>query len=511
MARGRGGGRIRPNERETNDNVAILGANLDIQVEHSQGVRDTEQRGLDLTTKRNYRNRIKEIYTFFAKNYPEYHSVGVRELSEEDQTDPDSYFWKNTHDLIYTGINVRMVKAFLAHKKHKVNGKTSSHVQLRKYNDAILWGSQQASELLPRGYYEEIDKFLTSYRKETVDAKKDGKLDEQEADPIPWSLFKLILGWAVDTSNIFVWTYSILQWNCMARSVNIGSLGFHNFRAGEDHIVCRYDDTKSDKTGEKCTDKHIYANPLEPIACPFLALAVFFCLESLHLSETEKFFQFDGQTTAGSQRYCGQLAELFKGNGENLRSYIRADHANSHGFRKGSATAVTSGTTLPPPTSSIAARGEWSLGRILDIYWHFAEPGDHYLGRCLAGLDPNSGDFAVLPPHFTVGNPMENERIREAVDLMYGPSLRKWAGTDDSDPTALFCKVLASVVYHSDFLQSIIRRVPGHPFAAIALLNSPALLRELKALVTINPSPQISTATGIPPHVHHAKLTTAQV
>ena len=138
MARGRGGGRIRPNERETNDNAAILGANLEIQVEHSQGVRDMEQRGLDLTTKRNYRNRIKEIYTFFAKNYSEYHSVGVRELSEEDQTDPDSYFWKNTHDLIYTGINVRMVKAFLAHnKKHQVNGKTSSHVQLHKYSDAI--------------------------------------------------------------------------------------------------------------------------------------------------------------------------------------------------------------------------------------------------------------------------------------------------------------------------------------------------------------------------------------
>jgi hypothetical protein len=77
--------------------------------------------------------------------------------------------------------------------------------------------------------------------------------------------------------------------------------------------------------------------------------------------------------------------------------YIRSDHANSHGIRKGSATKVTAGTTLHPPTSSIAAQGEWSLGQILDIYWHFAERGDHYLGRCLAGLDPNSEDFAILP------------------------------------------------------------------------------------------------------------------
>jgi hypothetical protein len=117
-----------------------------------------------------------------------------------------------------------------------------------------------------------------------------------------------------------------------------------------------------------CTGKHIYANQLEPTVCPFLALAVFFSLQCLHLLETEKLFQSGGQTTAASQRYCGQLSELFKGKSDNLQRYARADHANSHGIRKGSATKETLGTTLPPPTSSIAARGEWSLGRILDIY-----------------------------------------------------------------------------------------------------------------------------------------------
>ncbi len=286
------------------------------------------------------------MYIFFSLNYKDYYNVGIQKLSEDDHVSLDLFHYKNTHDLIYTGINVQMVKAFLANKKLKANGKTSSHVQLRKYHDAILWGSQQAKQLLPRAYYDEIEKFLTLYRKEKV---------EQEVDPITWSLFKLILSWALDMSNVFVWTYSILQWNCMARSVNIGSLGFHNFRAGEDHIVCCCDDTKTDKTGQMCTHKHIYANPLEHTVCPLLALAVFFSLESLHLSESEKFFQLDGQTTAASQRYCGQLSELFKGNGDNLQGYIRANHANSHGIHKGSATKVTSGTTLPPPTSSIAA------------------------------------------------------------------------------------------------------------------------------------------------------------
>jgi hypothetical protein len=194
------------------------------------------------------------------------------------------------------------------------------------------------------------------------------------------------------------------------------------------------------------TSTFMPTRPTLRFACS-LPLA-FLSLKSLHLSKTEKLFQIEGQLTAASQRYCGQLTELFKSNAANLKAYIRAEQANSHGIGKGSATAVTSGTTLPPPTSSIAAHGNWSLRQILDIYWHFAEPGDHYLGRCLAGLDPNSADFAVLPPHFTVGDPMEHPRIREAIDLMYGPALSKWVDTRDSDPAAIFCKLLPLVVYH---------------------------------------------------------------
>ena len=92
------------------------------------------------------------MYIFFSLFYKDYYSVGVRKLSEAERVDEDFFYFKNTHDLIYTGINVQMVKAFLANKKLKANGNTSSHVQLCKYHDAILWGSQQAKQLLPRAY-----------------------------------------------------------------------------------------------------------------------------------------------------------------------------------------------------------------------------------------------------------------------------------------------------------------------------------------------------------------------
>jgi hypothetical protein len=98
------------------------------------------------------------------------------------------------------------------------------------------------------------------------------------------------------------------------------------------------------------------------------------------------------------------------------------------------------------------------------------------LGCCLAGLHPNSEDFAILPPHFIVGNPMENARICEAVELVYGPLLQKWDGTKDLDPIDLLCKALPSLMYHLVFLQSTIGRVSVHSFAGIPLLNNPALL-----------------------------------
>jgi hypothetical protein len=50
-------------------------------------VRSNEAFLLDLKTKRNYINRIKEsIYTFFSTDYAGYYNVGVRELSEEERT-----------------------------------------------------------------------------------------------------------------------------------------------------------------------------------------------------------------------------------------------------------------------------------------------------------------------------------------------------------------------------------------------------------------------------------------
>ena len=86
-----------------------------------------------------------------------------------------------------------------------------------------------------------------------------------------------------------------------------------------------------------------------------------------------------------------------------LEEHIRPGHANSHGIRKGSTVEDTSITTCLLPSSSVSRRGEWSMGKVFDIYWLFSQAGDQYLGRILDGLDPNTPEFVILHPHFKEG------------------------------------------------------------------------------------------------------------
>jgi hypothetical protein len=162
---------------------------------------------------------------------------------------------------------------------------------------------------------------------------------------------------------------------------------------------------------------------------------------------------------------------------ETICKFIWRNHANGHGIQKGLASYATSGTMCPPLVASVAACEEWSMGANLDVYCHFCTPGDHFLGRVLAGLDPNKPEFASLLPHFIAEfDPMEDPDILEAMHLMYGPILEAWSGNKEIDPAGLLLFVLASVVYHLEWVQNHVTKKPGHLFSLIPLLNHLGLL-----------------------------------
>ena len=72
---------------------------------------------------------------------------------------------------------------------------------------------------------------------------------------------------------------------------------------------------------------------------------------------------------------------------------------------------------------------------------------------------------------------MEDEDIKAAMNMMYGPLLDTYGDNAEINPTGLLLMVLASVVYHSPWMTGIVTQKLGHLFSLLPLLNSPELLK----------------------------------
>ena len=72
---------------------------------------------------------------------------------------------------------------------------------MRKYKDAVQYGAFCAKQVLPNIWETRMAAFMASVKKENTKAKKEGKLDEEEADPIPFSLYRLICQHAIKSGE----------------------------------------------------------------------------------------------------------------------------------------------------------------------------------------------------------------------------------------------------------------------------------------------------------------------
>ena len=73
---------------------------------------------------------------------------------------------------------------------------------------------------------------------------------------------------------VFMWSYFTLLWNLMSRSDSVDTLMEEHFDWNGDAMMVQEQGHKGDQSGKEKYWKHVYANPLNPIICPILALAV---------------------------------------------------------------------------------------------------------------------------------------------------------------------------------------------------------------------------------------------
>ena len=90
-------------------------------------------------------------------------------------------------------------------------------------------------------------------------------------------------------------------------------------------------------------------------------------------------------------------------------------------------------------------------------------------------MHPKKASFGGLPSHWILSNPIENEDILRAMNMLFGPIMRKHRGRD-YDPTAMLLRCAACIVYHSDSLLDEMVCHPGHDFTKIAILHDKDLL-----------------------------------
>ena len=177
------GGRV----RVTDDTAIPVGAEVEVRPEHLTALNVTKTKENADETRKTHRRRIKNLIKWWMTEYPDYFEVGTRILSAEEKADPMKFFHTCDRDIIYSGLRVDMVLAYMAGTKQKDGDTIYMHSHMRKVHDAILFGARTVKEVLSTEYYSEMDSFLTAFKRNVpmlaVEAMSTRRVPIQSAFP----------------------------------------------------------------------------------------------------------------------------------------------------------------------------------------------------------------------------------------------------------------------------------------------------------------------------------------
>jgi hypothetical protein len=301
----------------------------------------------------------------------------------------------------------------------------------------------------------ELKEYSKGYKKTISQKKERGEMTTFEGKrPISIETYRKLLQHSLkpgmEASQYLILTSFVsLSFNLMSRSINIAKLSWNNITWSNDALVVTFQLTKSDQEGDVVSEKHVFANPLDPLVCPILHLGMkIICTPKL---DKNKNTVFEGNDPAG--KFSAWLQKLFKGlltEAEITELGILAHELGTHWFRKAAATWASSfyGICM----AAIYLRAGWSIGAVQVRYIFLSLFADSHIGRVLACLPWNTGDFAALPPRFVDG--FVSEDLWQAMVPGYNlyPACFK----------AAIPKLVASVIHHSTWLEDNLPR--EHPY-----------------------------------------------
>jgi integrase len=226
----------------------------------------------------------------------------------------------------------------------------------------------------PPTLQEELKSAMKGLKRQIAKEKQrgDGRI-EVGKEPMKFELYKFLARKFLEMSGsdgIFGWCFLVLSWNLACRSSNTCTLQLKHFRWVEDCFSIHFAHQKNDQGGAKKHPRHIFPNPLEPVICPLLALAIYLLLFGHILSANSSLFPGNDQYIRFS-KLLKRTIELHRD--EIIRMGHDPDFIGVHSIRKGAATYASSGSTSGPSGAAVNLRVGWTLGNTQDLYiWYEA-------------------------------------------------------------------------------------------------------------------------------------------
>jgi hypothetical protein len=292
--------------------------------------------------------------------------------------------------------------------------------------------------------------------------------------------------------GIFGHCYLVLSWNLACRCNNTARIKFSDIRWSQafDAFSILFSQSKTDQLGEEAKyPRHLYANPVSPLVCPVLAVAMYLtsCFDN---NETPANLLFPGESQ--DARFANLLQRTIDEKWEQISQmgYKRGE-IGTHSIRKG---AVSYMSSLPggPPVASICNRAGWTMGKVKDIYMRYVTSGDQFVGRCLCLSPILSTEFASSPPYF------EDDQL-EWVDALRRRQFKMVALINGMTKLTRMC--LASILYHYEWLVNVLGR--NHTFLVSSVVHRNEVVENYRESVKVTFPWNDSNHhySGIPPHV----------
>ena len=237
--------------------------------------------------------------------------------------------------------------------------------------------------------------------------------------PLTFDLYTEICKWMQEDdtpAGKFAHLFLVLSWNLACRSSNTKTIHFHHLGWSQDALQIFFCHMKNDQTGDRPRDaRHVYANPFNPHACPFLSIISYL----LVTPPTSDSCLFPGANQYN--RYNKYLQKLL----EEKRDYImtkygvNVDDIGAHSARKGASTYMTSGCVNGPSQQAVNIRCGWKMQGVTDTYCRYEAAGDQLCGRVVSGLPLYSHRFGILPPIFKLESQEEKDRLDRLVRTLF--------------------------------------------------------------------------------------------